>query len=455
MNRLARWVMRLYPARWRRRYGDEVDALLADTGADARAVTNLAAGGVRMQFSTWSFPKLALVLGLAGTLAGLGASFLITPSYISHATLLMTPQSSDGDFQQLETLVFSRASLARIINITNDPGLRLYTDELKVTPLEDVIEEMHSNITIQIVTLPGKLETTSSAFNISFQYPDALKAQRALSAITARFIEQNAQRASGSRFQNVLEVIDTASLPVSPIFPNVVLVRMAGFALGALLVWIVRRIRKAKFVGWRYATATLIFGLSGMVAAELAYLSDLLGDQYLSSAVLRLRSSTEQAELLQHEVLSRTSLSTVINDPRLRLYQSQLKTTPLEDVIQDMLRHIGLTTIARGAYTDFYLSFNYSDRYKAQQTVTALVSRLMEANMRRNVGAIQNPPSPEIPGRLELLDPASRPVNPVKPNRYVMTTMGFFAGLIAAAVTALIRRRWKPEPELPVDVASA
>ena len=27
MNRLAKWMMRLYPAGWRRRYGDEMDAL--------------------------------------------------------------------------------------------------------------------------------------------------------------------------------------------------------------------------------------------------------------------------------------------------------------------------------------------------------------------------------------------------------------------------------------------
>ena len=67
MNRLAKWTMRLYPVRWRRRYGDELDALLAETGADTRVVAELALGqGPGMQFSTWSFPKLAVVLGDCG-----------------------------------------------------------------------------------------------------------------------------------------------------------------------------------------------------------------------------------------------------------------------------------------------------------------------------------------------------------------------------------------------------
>ena len=46
MNRLAGWMMRLYPARWRARYGEEMNALLADTGADARVVADLATGGL-------------------------------------------------------------------------------------------------------------------------------------------------------------------------------------------------------------------------------------------------------------------------------------------------------------------------------------------------------------------------------------------------------------------------
>jgi hypothetical protein len=93
MNRVAKWMMRLYPARWRRRYGDELDALLCETGADARVVADLLKGGVRMQFSTWSFAKLAVMLGISGLLFGAVASFLIAPIYESKATLEVTGHS--------------------------------------------------------------------------------------------------------------------------------------------------------------------------------------------------------------------------------------------------------------------------------------------------------------------------------------------------------------------------
>ena len=464
MNRLARWVMRLYPARWRRRYGEEVDALLADSGADARAVTNLAAGGVRMQFSTWSFPKLALVLGLAGTLAGLGASFLIAPIYRSTATLQMTaagdepssPQLAtnlNATIQQLQVNVFSRTTLSGIFN---DPRLKIYTDLAKVTPLEDIIEKMRSDSRVQFVSQPGQ---RVSVFTVAFQYPDREKAQRTTEALIAAFMAQHQQTAKyfpAYRDKHYLLVIDPASLPVLPVFPNVDLVRLAGFSLGALLVWIVRKIRKAKFVAWRYVTATVIFGLLGMLAADLAYIEDLLGNRYVSTATLHLQNGTaEQIEALQQQVFSRTSLSAVINDPRLRLYKDDLKTQPLEDVIQTMRHNISLSVAGGANQSDFRLSFLYYDRYKAQQTTTTLIARFEEANHDLFRGAIAaNPEGLTRSGILAVLDPASLPVAPISPNRYVMTGLGFLAGLVLAIVTALIRRRWKPEPEIPVDVVN-
>jgi hypothetical protein len=73
-------MIRLYPESWRARYGDELDALLADTGADGRIVGDLARGGMRMQLKSWPFPLLAFALGATGLLAGLGISFLVPAS---------------------------------------------------------------------------------------------------------------------------------------------------------------------------------------------------------------------------------------------------------------------------------------------------------------------------------------------------------------------------------------
>jgi hypothetical protein len=44
---MTRLLLRLYPARWRARYGDELSALLADTRPGPRAWIDLARGGLR------------------------------------------------------------------------------------------------------------------------------------------------------------------------------------------------------------------------------------------------------------------------------------------------------------------------------------------------------------------------------------------------------------------------
>ena len=60
-----------------------------------------------------------------------------------------------------------------------------------------------------------------------------------------------------------------------------------------------------------------------------------------------------------------TSLSAIIEDPRLDLYKEQRKTQPSEDVIQNMNRN--LVIAPSGQY--FTISFEYPDRMKAQETV--------------------------------------------------------------------------------------
>ena len=55
---------------------------------------------------------------------------------------------------------------------------------------------------------------------------------------------------------------------------------------------------------------------------------------------------------------------------------------------------------------------------------------------------------------LEVIDAASTPVLPISPDRYVIAIKGGLAGLLTAGVIATIRRRWNPEPELPVNVVN-
>lgn len=88
---------------------------------------------------------------------------------------------------------------------------------------------------------------------------------------------------------------------------------------------------------------------------------------------------------MEQEILSRTSLSQIIQDPRLDLYKSDRAKEPLEDVIEKMRTqdiHIkieGGDGTTRGA-SAFFIAFEYQDKYKAQQTVQALVTKFTDQN---------------------------------------------------------------------------
>ena len=150
MNRLTKPFVRLYPAKWRKRYGSEFEALLEDVSLGWSAHFDLLKGAIRMQFSTPSFPKLALMLSLAGLLAGLAASYVVAPRYTSTALLAYEEggsaavgQSPAEHVMEIQNVVLSRTSLS---NLILNPGLALYQEVVAKMPIEDVAEKMRPNI---------------------------------------------------------------------------------------------------------------------------------------------------------------------------------------------------------------------------------------------------------------------------------------------------------------------
>ena len=95
---------------------------------------------------------------------------------------------------------------------------------------------------------------------------------------------------------------------------------------------------------------------------------------------------TERILQMQSEILSRTSLSAIIQDPRLDLYKSDRATRPLEDVIEVMrtrdikIKIDSLPGEGSRRASAFSISFSYPDRLKAQQTVQALMTKFEDSN---------------------------------------------------------------------------
>src|ERR1700687_1695799 len=144
MKRVLRFLIRLYPTWWRRRYGRELEALLEDSGSGSRDAWDLFQGAMEMQMSRWSFGSIVTVCGIAGVaLAGVVAFSM--PYRYQSTTILKIPAGSQP--AAVAQVALSRSSLTSIINDRN-----LYVRERSAAPMEDVVERMRNSIQITPVT---------------------------------------------------------------------------------------------------------------------------------------------------------------------------------------------------------------------------------------------------------------------------------------------------------------
>lgn len=284
MRGAARFLINLYPANWRERYGEEFQALLEDSAPSFSAIFDLMKGAIKMHLSLPAFPKLALLLSVAGLLAGWGVSYLVAPTYVSQATLQLSqkpgsaPADLRSDVNAMEQTILSRTSLQTIIL---HPRLDLYRSERSRQPLEDVIETMRTR-DLQIA-----FAGPAAVFTISFRASDPVKAHDVVQTLITRFQEANLDRQRGlahamqqrtddqigkmeariavlekrlgippspsepldqfvdrRSLGTNLDVVDPPSLPIKPAKPNRAIFAFFGFGSGffaALIVAIFRR----------------------------------------------------------------------------------------------------------------------------------------------------------------------------------------------------------------------
>jgi polysaccharide biosynthesis transport protein len=140
-------------------------------------------------------------------------------NYISSATMRVTPQQVPDKLmpavmhtqmserlQAMQTEILSRNSLAEIVQA---PSLDLFKKERTKLPIEDIVQEMkNKHIRISnIIDISASGRKGSSAFQISFAYPDKYKAQQVVRALVAKFTELNVtmQKNQASNTSNFLE----------------------------------------------------------------------------------------------------------------------------------------------------------------------------------------------------------------------------------------------------------
>jgi polysaccharide chain length determinant protein (PEP-CTERM system associated) len=137
----------------------------------------------------------------AGLVVAVVAAFLWPDTYVSTAVMRITPPQISERLlptvlnlqmqQRLSSMqqeITSRGSLAEMIQ---RPSLNLYAKERQRLPLEDVIQEMRGKIKIQPMDVGGGPGRVSSAFSISFAYPDRFKAQMVVRELVTKFMDAN------------------------------------------------------------------------------------------------------------------------------------------------------------------------------------------------------------------------------------------------------------------------
>ena len=204
MRQLIRWTARLYPAPWRDRYGEELDALIEGFQPQWEDLFNVLMGSLRMQMTTWNYLKVVTAAALAGALVAGVFAFRTQDRYVSTAVMRIAPAGqADSDSQRTLDRLQQKANQL----LSRDKALR-----------------------IRLAQAPGG---RGPAFVISCEYPDKLKAQAVVCELVSSFATEK-----------ILEVLDLPSLPQRPIFPNrpmIVTVGLLGGAVLGLLAVLVRR----------------------------------------------------------------------------------------------------------------------------------------------------------------------------------------------------------------------
>src|ERR1035438_9844257 len=101
MKTLVQWAVRLYPAAWRARYGEELDALLEDAGPGGGDLWDIVRGALFMRMTSLSFWKILAGCALAGVLAAGIWSVTVPERYVSTAVMRIDAAPREAQIQMM------------------------------------------------------------------------------------------------------------------------------------------------------------------------------------------------------------------------------------------------------------------------------------------------------------------------------------------------------------------
>jgi uncharacterized protein involved in exopolysaccharide biosynthesis len=159
---------------------------------------DVTAGATRKRRSRKWWPAIGAVLG---TIAGAIAFFFTIPIYESSTSILIIPQRVPQDFvrstvtaslteriNMISQLILSRTRLERIIQEFN-----LYERERSRLIMEDVVEQMRRDISLQISPRRDDDRVSQTSFSIGFKASEPRIAMRVTERLAALFVQENVE----------------------------------------------------------------------------------------------------------------------------------------------------------------------------------------------------------------------------------------------------------------------
>ena len=215
-RRLLALAVHLYPRAWRDRYGVEFAATLEDMPAPGwAALWNVIQGGLAMQIHRHG--RTVATAAVLGALLAWAGSFAIRDVYSSRAAL--NGKVSPGAILPATERVLASPRFRALVNKFGLPGPQLE----KHVSVSRVIPRRHGDV----------------AFSVGFLATDPAVARAVTRELTQAIIDE-----SGGQ----LSVLDSASLPEMPLYPNRKVIAFIGLLAGTLLggLWVLLRSKPAQ-----------------------------------------------------------------------------------------------------------------------------------------------------------------------------------------------------------------
>lgn len=226
MSRIAKWLIRLYPSAWRGRYGKELEALVEDSDAGWRDVSDVLKGAASIQSVRW--PVILGSCAALGALVGFATSFLLPQLYVSSAFIAIRTPAGVAPAEALRATVQSAMTTQALMEIIHAQDL--YSKDLRTKPAEDAVDTMRRYI--RIAALPP------ANFEVAFAHEDRRKAQASTQLLVDRIMRAHVLTAF------TLEVTKPAGLPDRSLNPYIFKGSVAGLLVGLLLGSILARVRR-------------------------------------------------------------------------------------------------------------------------------------------------------------------------------------------------------------------